>query len=297
MKNKEKNKKIFVVIICVWAIIMTTFMIWGKNSLLTFASEITQIQTSVGTYYGVDEPYSDYSKSSFYFDCGDAYIGQWKDKKFSGSGEYIYDKIGKYTGDFKNGIRTGIGTFEWLDNSRYSGEWDEDKITGTGVYVSSTGYTLNGVFSNNKFIQGKMIYINDKNTYEYSIKNGKYVGTVRIKYKDGTTYKGKYSKNRITYGTIKYKNGDEYKGNFKNGQKWGKGIYTWKSGAYYVGSWNKDMMNGEGVYYYAEDSEGIFLKGKYTNNRPMGTCEYKDCKGQQYFTTWKSGKCINVRKE
>lgn len=294
-KDNVKCSKRLAVFICVIACMMTLVTIAERNPIATIASEIAELKTSVGTYYGV-EPYDDYSRAAFYFNCGDQYIGNWSNRKFSGLGEYKYDKLGTYNGYFENGVRKGTGTFEWLDGSYYAGEWCSDKITGQGRYVSASGYSLDGIFKDNKFIKGCMTYTSNDNVYKYDIKAGKYSSQVLIEYKDGTTYRGKYKNSSIVSGTIHYSNGDKYVGDFKDGLKSGIGIYTWKSGAYYVGTWKKDVMNGEGTYYYESGSRGISLQGTYVNNRPNGRCVYKSHNGNSYITLWKNGKCTKVER-
>lgn len=36
----------------------------------------------------------------------------------------------KYEGDYKDGKKEGIGTYQWIDGSKYNGTWENNKING-----------------------------------------------------------------------------------------------------------------------------------------------------------------------
>lgn len=45
----------------------------------------------------------------------------------------------------------------------------------------------------------------------------------------------------------KYEDGDRFEGYVKDGEKCGKGRYTFKDGGSYIGDWNSDLKDGFGV--------------------------------------------------
>ena len=61
------------------------------------------------------------------------YDGDWVDNQKSGTGTHTYfDKngryIGKYEGEFKNGMRNGYGVFYYGNGVIQKGEWLDDKL-------------------------------------------------------------------------------------------------------------------------------------------------------------------------
>ena len=52
----------------------------------------------------------------------------------------------RYSGEFRDGLRHGRGTFEWDDGCRYEGEWAQDARHGCGTFVSAHGDAYDGEF-------------------------------------------------------------------------------------------------------------------------------------------------------
>jgi hypothetical protein len=76
-----------------------------------------------------------------------------------GSIGYIYkkDSARKYTGNFNNGLRNGMGTLMyWTSNTkRYAGEWKNDKMHGQGTYTYADGRQVEGEWENDILILAK----------------------------------------------------------------------------------------------------------------------------------------------
>lgn len=49
-----------------------------------------------------------------------------------------------FKGEWKNGMRDGIGIQQWPDGSKYEGEWVEDKANGKGTLVHADGDIYEG---------------------------------------------------------------------------------------------------------------------------------------------------------
>ena len=65
--------------------------------------------------------------------------------------EKIYEN-GKYTGEIKNNLREGKGTFLWTSGQfkgdTYEGDWKDDKREGKGKYFVNNGNRYEGDFKN-----------------------------------------------------------------------------------------------------------------------------------------------------
>jgi hypothetical protein len=63
------------------------------------------------------------------------YIGEWKKSKRHGIGIEVWDD-GLYKGEFINGLKSGIGSYNWKDGTIYNGEWINGKMEGNvSAYV------------------------------------------------------------------------------------------------------------------------------------------------------------------
>ena len=55
-----------------------------------------------------------------------------------------------YTGEFKEGLRHGLGTYTYSDGDVYVGEYIEGEMHGTGSYYFQNGDVYSGDFENGK---------------------------------------------------------------------------------------------------------------------------------------------------
>ena len=62
------------------------------------------------------------------------YVGNFKDMKFEGEGQMVYQSLNKYNGSWKNGKRDGFGIQEKKNGDSYEGNWKEDLYDGTGDF-------------------------------------------------------------------------------------------------------------------------------------------------------------------
>ncbi len=76
-----------------------------------------------GIFYDVDE-YGDFCK----------YIGDFKDGKYHGYGQYRHFNGEYYTGYFKNNERHGLGTIIYDNGDTYTGNWKNHYREGVGIY-------------------------------------------------------------------------------------------------------------------------------------------------------------------
>ena len=225
-----------------------------------------------------------------------SYTGDWINDKIGSHGTLVLAGIGTYEGDFSKQIRSGDGTFTWLNGDIYTGAWANDVITGEGTLRLADGTVLAGTFQRGVLYNGTVTYNINKGIVKRNVKGGKVDAAVTIKYSDGTIVEGRlvnqaFSGNvTITYG----KSGDTYVGNIVDGVKCGKGTYTWKNGAHYVGTWSDDLMSGTGKYYYQASEKNNYLSGNFVNGHPDGTLTYVSSKNLKYKTIWRNGSCVSV---
>ena len=150
-----------------------------------------EIKFEGGTYYGQAIENDFNGVGIIEYDDGDKYEGEFKNDKRDGLAIYTgYNRI--YYGNCKNNERSGFGILinKYEPNGeRYEGEWTSDDKTGTGLWFHEDGTIyigslLNGksngngklVFSNgdyfigeiknNKRIQGKAYYSEEKGIFD-----------------------------------------------------------------------------------------------------------------------------------
>ena len=70
-------------------------------------------------------------KSDFNLNKFAKYTGEWKDGIQNGQGTYFYTSGSKWTGEWKNGKRNGFGTEYEADGTVYrSGNWVDSNYVG-----------------------------------------------------------------------------------------------------------------------------------------------------------------------
>lgn len=91
---------------------------------------------------------------------GSMYEGAWSNDQQHGKGTETWNKGQiKYTGDFQEGKKTGLGRFEF-DGSYYEGEFVDGKFHGKGkYYFADSGKVYEGEFEdNNMHGNGVMVW-------------------------------------------------------------------------------------------------------------------------------------------
>ena len=69
------------------------------------------------------------------------YEGEWERGKMQGTGTYYYGssdplQLGsRYTGEFKENLRYGMGRYFLADGSIYDGQWRDGVMNGLGVFT------------------------------------------------------------------------------------------------------------------------------------------------------------------
>ena len=217
------------------------------------------------------------------------YIGDWKNHKMHGQGEYTWANGSKYIGEWKNGKMNGYGNLSFeegsleIDNStiyrsgeKYIGNWKDNKMHGQGTFIWDNRSKYTGNFKNNK-IEGKgKKYFIDGRVYEGFFQNGYYEGlglliwpdglriegkwsavegnygvySATLNFNDGAVYKGQWSHDKFNgNGTMIYSNGMKYKGQWLKGKRFGKGSLTYPNGKKFTGEFTEGFL-GNGIYKF-----------------------------------------------
>ena len=304
-KEKRSSKKIISIIVFVGILLIAIgFLYWktyNKESLNGYEFETSTeeyLDKDDGFYIGELSEGNITGQGKYELDCGSSYEGAWNENSDpEGEGVLVLAGIGKYEGEFKNGLREGEGFFTWENGDYYVGEWSNDEISGTGVIRYTNGTVLNGIFEGNSLIQGSYEAKLDIGTITIYIDENS-VNKAELVLLNGTQYIGELLNGKFNgHCKILYSNGDEYNGNVLENLKSGKGTYTWKDGAFYVGDWSDDKMNGEGIYYYTTSVIGKRLEGNFKDNLANGTMIYYDSNGKKYCTNWANGKCTKIERD
>ena len=153
-----------------------------------------------------------------------------------------------YVGAYKDGLRSGQGTYSWADGRRYVGAFRDGLPNGSGVYTLANGEKYVGEFQDNRRTQGT-----------YSWPDGRqYVGPFRDDRPDGA-------------GTYTWPDGKKYVGDFRAGSAEGQGVYTWPDGRRYVGALRADLPNGRGTLTLGDGRQfaGEFRDGEFVGTTPV----------------------------
>jgi hypothetical protein len=145
-----------------------------------------------------------------------------------------------YQGEFRQGRRNGYGVQNFASGEYYEGEFHDDQRDGYGVRTLGNGQQEQGLWRNNRLIQGKIILAGeDHNPFE-----GEWDG----------------SNDNHGYGVHTFSNKITYEGEFRNFSADGYGVLTNPFGYRYEGMSHNGRRNGWG---YISDAEmGYFDDGR-----------------------------------
>ena len=190
---------------------------------------------------------------------------------------------GAYKGQLSNGVRSGLGVYQWSGGTWYWGRWRDGDKNGKGIYIVPEGYSVANC-------PGCVYFVGN---YYSGKKSGK--GTCYDKY-GKLIYHGDFSDNRPTdvypsqgYAGYKfectvYSGGDMYIGETNNGTRHGYGIYLWTDGKAWYGPWKDGERAGYGIFlpYKGTSQVGRWTDDTYTEaERACTLCRGK---GEQLCT-------------
>ena len=190
---------------------------------------------------------------------------------------------GAYKGQLSNGVRSGLGVYQWSGGTWYWGRWRDGDKNGKGIYIVPEGYSVANC-------PGCVYFVGN---YYSGKKSGK--GTCYDKY-GKLIYHGDFSDGRPTdvypsqgYAGYKfectvYSGGDMYIGETNNGTRHGYGIYLWTDGKAWYGPWIDGERAGYGILLLYK---GNCQAGRWTNNtytEAERACTLCRGKGEQLCT-------------
>mmetsp|Transcript_10650 Transcript_10650/g.20512 ORF Transcript_10650/g.20512 Transcript_10650/m.20512 type:complete len:851 (-) Transcript_10650:179-2731(-) len=153
-----------------------------------------------------------------------------------------------------------------------------DKGTYTGIILRSTGMPHG---------PGRMIYQEDRRTYDGEWRHGRWHGYGRATFANGDTYDGEYRfDQRHGRGRYQWSDGRIYDGMFREDRRHGRGTFTWPDGAVYEGEFRSGQREGQGSYQFSDGGryEGSWKDGRYSG---YGVCKWED--GRCYKGEWLNG--------
>ena len=100
----------------------------------------------------------------------------------------------RFSGEYRDGKRTGRGVYTWADGERYEGEYRDDKRTGRGVYTWPNGDRYEGGFRDGHFHgRGIMTWV-DGSRYEGDWQESRAHGSGTKIEPDGSVYTGQWAR-------------------------------------------------------------------------------------------------------
>ena len=107
-------------------------------------------------------------------------------------GTALFPGGAKYIGEFKDFKPDGFGNFSWTNGDKYFGEWKDGKSHGSGTKIWSDGREYSGTFKDDKLHGKGTFYYPDGKKYVGEFINGKRHGEGTFTYPDGTAFVGKF---------------------------------------------------------------------------------------------------------
>jgi len=176
---------------------------WDKNKIEKAVSDKEQKQrkkaqeqlkkeeNSIIKCQGDDHKQWTNCKGSHKAETGHKYEGIFKVGEIL-KGVAFFPGGAKYIGEFKNFKPHGFGNFSWTNGDKYFGEWKNGKSHGNGTKIWSNGREYSGKFENDKLHGNGTFYYPDGKKYVGEYVNGKRHGEGTFTYPDGTAYIGKF---------------------------------------------------------------------------------------------------------
>lgn len=173
-------------------------------------------------------------------------VGDFLDSKLNGKAVISYPNGDHYDGGMVNGLREGSGKYTYAAGGYYNGMWKAGVKNGYGVQQYLDGVVYEGNFVNNlrHDTQGKET-LKDGTSYVGAFSTDKMTGQGTRTYSYGT-YTGAFVDGvRVGYGVF-VGSGNTYKGNWSNGQRNGQGTVYYNNGTSDFGTWKNDVLVSHG---------------------------------------------------
>lgn len=199
---------------------------------------------------------------------GEIYEGEWKNGMRHGLGVLVKPNGTRYVGSFFEDKRHGKGEEVLRPSYRYVGDFQNDKKAGIGR-LEINGHYFDGQFKNDKpngrAVSGRL---GGAKNYEGEFLDGLKNGSGILYFDDGRQFKGDFKDDLMNgQGTMSWPDGDIYTGNFINDEQTGSGVLINKSsGEKYVGGFLNGLFHGKGERYNRVGT--LIESGVWTNGVP-----------------------------
>ena len=162
-----------------------------QEKILRAQKKIKKEQSSIVECEGNNYKQWTNCKGSYKTETGHKYDGLFKNGKIL-KGIALFPGGAKYVGEFKDYKPHGFGNFAWTNGDKYFGEWKNGKSHGNGTKIWNDGREYSGTFENDKLHGEGTFYYPDGKQYIGEFMNGKRHGEGTFTYPDGTAFIGKF---------------------------------------------------------------------------------------------------------
>lgn len=191
-----------------------------KNKLFNGKGRITHANGDI--YQGEWTDGKANGKGTFIDMDGSMYDGQWLDDKQHGKGMEVWNNGQiRYSGQFEDGKKTGMGRFDF-EGSYYEGEFEDGKFEGKGkYYFADSGKVYEGEFRDNSMNGVGVMVWPDQARYEGEFQNGKMHGRGIKQLGNGNRYVGQFNNDQYDGSAIWYDAAAQTKrqGEWSNGKR------------------------------------------------------------------------------
>ena len=145
----------------------------------------------------------------------------------SGAGAAAFPNGDSYSGEYGDGLRSGLGSYTYAAPppeegeeakppvATYEGKWSKGEKSGVGTMTFASGAKYHGAFSAGKFSGAGAMYYANGDIYTGEWADGKKSGTGTYIYKEtGAKLKGVFEGGLLKSGTFTDKYGNTYSGGF-----------------------------------------------------------------------------------
>ena len=188
-------------------------------------------------------------------------ITEHNSRNYTGKASVVYATKDKYEGDFKDGLREGVGTYTYFKEegpqNKYEGEWLQNKKHGIGKMIYGGVGEYFGRFENGKrHGEGVFKYKKNGNVYSGSWKYGVKHGHGEFIFeKTKMKIAGEWENGKILKGKWIFPNGTYFEGPFVNNFPKGEGVWHFTNGNTVKGSFGQELKDNPNPEENAEEGE------------------------------------------
>ncbi len=153
------------------------------------------------------------------------------------------------------------------------------------------GYFDGEVSENGDFV-GKIVYDN-RDVYTGKVVGGVFSGEV-IRHYDYGVYRGEWRDgDKNGKGEFSWFDGDRYDGEWLNGVMHGKGTFKWKSGDVYTGEWKHGVADGKGKITW---KSGEWYDGEWRDGMRHGKGVYRNPNANLFNEVWENDERLSYER-